>query len=188
MAQRIAVGAAVALGASIVLNTAAAALARAASPALRAFLPLAPGRVAVLTGLGVAAGVASLALVRWLAGRGPLAFRLGLAGLGLALPLGLVALGTPRLLPFLVVAGLAVAAGLFAVAPRLRERPLAAFQVLAGTMLVLSFVPDGSLLVGPLAPFLGAFFHPTVPAVLVLALLHTLAAATTVGFLTYSAR
>jgi hypothetical protein len=162
MAQRIAVGAAVALGASIVLNTAAAALARAASPALRAFLPLAPGRVAVLTGLGVAAGVASLALVRWLAGRGPLAFRLGLAGLGLALPLGLVALGTPRLLPFLVVAGLAVAAGLFAVAPRLRERPL--------------------------APFLGAFFHPTVPAVLVLALLHTLAAATTVGFLTYSAR
>lgn len=55
-----------------------------------------------------------------------------------------------------------MAAGLFAVAPRLRERPL--------------------------APFLGAFFHPTVPAVLVLALLHTLAAATTVGFLTYSAR
>jgi hypothetical protein len=188
MAQRIAAGTAVALVASIVVNTVVAALARATSPALAAFSPLAPVRVAVLTGLGVAAGAGSLALVRWLAGRSPLAFRLGLAALGLVLPLGLVALGTLRLLPFLVVAGLAVAGGLFATAPGLRGRPLAAFQVVAAAMLVLSFVPDASLLVGPLAPFWAAFFHPTVPGVLVLALLHALAAVTTVGCLTYSAR
>ena len=50
-------------------------------------------------------------------------------------------------------------------------------------MLAASFLPDLALLVGPLASFFGPLWHPTVPAVGVLMLLHVVAAVITVGLL-----
>ena len=64
-------------------------------------------------------------------------------------------------LPILALLGLAIAVVLYAFAGRLWQRPTAAFVTVAALMLLVSFVPDLSMLVGPVAPLVQRAWGPT---------------------------
>jgi hypothetical protein len=94
----------------------------------------------------------------------------------LNIPADFVQLQTPAFLPLTVV-GVLGAVIAFAIVGRLARRPVRTFQIVAVVALVLSFLPDIGL-------FATGAPGATLPAVLVLMLMHIVAAVVAVGVLT----
>ena len=145
------------------------------------FRPLAgPQLVIMNTTLGVVAALATYALVGWLSARSRATFRWVSTGAVLSLSLGtFLVLGS-------VMTMLAGAAGTILAnlaAPGLQRRPLQMFQVLAAIMLIVSFVPDLTLMT-KLAPAVVIHsWHVTPAAVFTLMTMHLTTAAIAVGVL-----
>jgi len=145
------------------------------------FHPLAgPQLVIMNTTLGVMGALATYALVRWLSTRSAHAFRWLITGAFLFLSVAtFVVLGSALTL----ISGAAGAVLANIVAPPLQQRPLQMFQVLAGIMLVVSLVPDLTLLTGPAPSAVVQTWHVTPAAVGMLMTMHLTTAAIAVGVL-----
>ena len=145
------------------------------------FHPLAgPQLVIMNTTLGVMGALATYAVVRWLSTRSRQMFRWLIAGAVLFLSLAtFVVLGSALTL----LSGVAGAVLANIVAPPLQQRPLQMFQMLAGIMLVVSLVPDLTLLTGPAPSAVVQTWHVTPAAVGTLMTMHVTTAAIAVGVL-----
>ena len=145
------------------------------------FHPLAgPQFVIMNTTLGVMGALATYALVRWLSTRSRQMFRWLITGAVLFLSVAtFVVLGSALTL----LSGVAGAVLANIVAPRLQQRPLQMFQVLAGIMLIVSLVPDLTLLTGPAPSAVVQTWHVTPAAAGMLMTMHLTTAAIAVGAL-----
>ena len=145
------------------------------------FHPLAgPQLVIMNTTLGVMGALATYALVRWLSTGSAHAFRWLTTGAVMFLSVAtFVVLGSA--LTLLPGAAGAVLANI--VAPPLQQRPLQMFQVLAGIMLIVSLVPDLTLLTGPAPSAVVQTWHVTPAAAGMLMTMHLTTAAIAVGVL-----
>lgn len=145
------------------------------------FHPLAgPELVVVNTTLGVIGALATYALVVWLSGRSRRMFRWVTTGAVLFLSLGtFLVLGSVLTL----IAGGAGAILANLAAPGLHKRPLQMFQALAGIMLIVSFVPDLTLMTGLAPTVVVQSWHVTPAAVGMLMTMHLTTAAIAVGAL-----
>lgn len=145
------------------------------------FHPLAgPQFVIVNTTLGVMGALATYALVRWLSTRSRQMFGWLITGAVLFLSVAtFVVLGSALTL----LSGVAGAVLANIVARRLQQRPLQMFQVLAGIMLIVSLVPDLTLLTGPAPSAVVQTWHVTPAAVGMLMTMHLTTAAIAVGAL-----
>ena len=145
------------------------------------FHPLAgPQFVIMNTTLGVMGALATYALVRWLSTRSRQMFRWLITGAVLFLSVAtFVVLGSALTL----LSGVAGAVLANIVARRLQQHPLQMFQVLAGIMLIVSLVPDLTLLTGPAPSAVVQTWHVTPAAVGMLMTMHLTTAAIAVGAL-----
>lgn len=180
---------ALAAGGSLIVNLILFALAHALFTVPVRFQPLAsPIFVVTYTLLGTLGAALTLGILLVLSTRSLRAFRWGLAVTAFVLALGAFALGTVAPLPILALLGLAIAAALFVVAGRLWRRPTAAFVTVAALMLLVSFVPDLSMLVGPVAPLVLRAWGPTPELVGTLMAMHVCTGLVVVGAVTWVLR
>src|SRR5215813_2823268 len=166
---------------SLAANLALRALALGPLQVARQFRPLAgPQLVIMNTTLGVMGALATYALVRWLSTRSRQMFRWLVTGAVLFLSVAtFVVLGSALTL----LSGVAGAVLANIAAPGLQQRPLQMFQVLAGIMLVVSLVPDLTLLTGPAPSAVVQTWHVTTAAVGTLMTMHLTTATIAVGVL-----
>src|SRR5947207_11524601 len=140
----------IALVGSLVVNLVVYAVVRAVVNVPTKFQPLAsPTFVVAYTVLGTLGAALVLGLTLRLARRSASTFRLGLALAVLVLTLLTIVTTTP--IAVLLIVGLIGAAVTYAVVGSYAERPLAAFQVVAVVMLLISFVLPLDLVAGPFA-------------------------------------
>jgi len=149
------------------------------------FRPLAgPQLVIMNTTLGVMGALATYALVSWLSTQSRRMFRWLITGAVLFLSLGtFLVLGS--VLTLLAGAAGAILANL--AAPGFHRRPLQMFQVLAAIMLIVSFVPDLTLMTGLAPTVVVQSGHVTPAAVGMLMTMHLTTAASAVGALSIRA-
>jgi len=149
------------------------------------FQPLSgPVFVAAYTLLGTLGAALTLVLLTVINRCSLTVFRWSLAVAVFVLTLSAFILGTVAPIPILAVVGLAAGAVFLSLAGHLWRRPLRAFQTVAGFMLLVSFVPDLSLLVGPAADRVARVWGPTPELVATLVAMHLCTALITIGTLT----
>ena len=149
------------------------------------FHPLAGLQLVIVnTTLGVIGALATYALVSWLSTQSQRMFRWAITGAVLFLSLGtFLVLGSVLTL----LAGTAGAILANLAAPGLRKRPLQMFQVLAAIILIVSFVPDLTLMTGLAPTAVVQSGHVTPAAVGTLMTMHLTTAAIAVGALSIRA-
>jgi len=170
---------------SLAANLALRALALGPLQVAPQFHPLAgPQLVIMNTTLGVMGALATYALVSWLSTQSQRMFRWLITGAVLFLSLGtFLVLGSV----LTVLAGGAGAILANLAAPRLRKRSLQMFQVLAAIMLIVSFVPDLTLMTGLAPTVVVQSGHVTPAAVGMLMTMHLTTATIAVGALSMRA-
>lgn len=173
---------ALAAGGSLIVNLVLFAVAHALFTVPARFQPLAsPVFVVTYTLLGTLGAALTLGILLVLSTRALRAFRSWFAATAFVLALGVFALGMVAPLPILALLGLVIAVALYAFAGRLWRRPTAAFVTVAALMLLVSFVPDLSMLVGPVAPLVQRAWGPTPELVGTLMAMHVCTGLVVVG-------
>lgn len=168
---------------SLIVNLVVYAIAHSVVDVPTKFQPLAsPFFVVLYSILGTLGAALVFALTRSLSRRSAGTFRLGLALAVLVLTLLTIITATPVIL--LLVTGLIGAVVTYLLVRPYAQRPLAAFQIVAVVMLVISFVLPLDLVVGPFASQFRDAWAANGRLALTLLVMHILTGVITIGAIT----
>ncbi len=174
-----------AAGVALVVNLVFYALAHAVLGVPAKFQPLAsPFFVVVYTVFGTLLATAMFALVLRLSRRSPTVFRSWVAAAVFVIGLTAFLLGPAGSLPVVLLTSVVAAVLAFILVGGVATRPLAAFQLLAILMLLVSFVFPLNMLVGPAASFVQSVWDPNGAMVATLMVMHVVTAVAVVGAIT----
>lgn len=174
---------AVAAVGSLIVNLVVFAIAHSVVTVPAKFQPLAsPAFVVLYTILGTLGATLVFGLTLWLSSRSAGTFRLGLALAVLVLTLLTIVTATPIVV--LLISGLLGAAVTYALVGAYSKQPLAAFQIVAVIMLLISFVLPLDTVVGPFSSAFRDAWDASGRLAATLIVMHIATGAITIGAIT----